>query len=316
MSSISLDETQLATLTPEEQAAIKGDEFSEDEVKALKGIADSGDDDEGDDGDDGDPDEVLDADGKPVETKTDDAPPAKTETKDEPKADDATVEDDPDAAPTRNEYVAKLPDDFDQKIADLATQEAAIRTKFKEGEIELEDYEAQRDAILKERETLNTARVKAEISQEMREQAAQNEWQNQIKTFMSVASKNDGIDYRKDTEKANDLDMFVKTLANSPANADKPGDWFLAEAHKRVMALHGVTKPAAAASETKAPAKTASRESPLKSAPKTLAQVPGGDGPGDVADEFSHLDALEGNDLEAAIAKMTPSQREKFASGR
>jgi hypothetical protein len=43
--------------------------------------------------------------------------------------------------------------------------------------------------------------------------------------------------------------------------------------------------------------------------------VPGGDGPGDVEGEFAHLDALEGEALESAIAKMSPAQREKFSRG-
>ena len=40
-------------------------------------------------------------------------------------------------------------------------------------------------------------------------------------------------DYRKDAAKAEDLDGFVRMLANKQENADKPMDWFLAEAHKR-----------------------------------------------------------------------------------
>jgi hypothetical protein len=50
-------------------------------------------------------------------------------------------------------------------------------------------------------------------------------------------------------------------------------------------------------------------------APKTIAHIPGGDGPGDVGGEFAHLDALDGNDLESAIAKMSPAQREKYSRG-
>lgn len=304
MRSISLDEAQLATLTPEEQAAIADGDDSE------GGSAASTNDDDLDDGaDDGDDsDEVLDANGQPVEG----APEAKStpqpetpEPKDEPPA-----QDEPAPAPTRNEYLAKLPEDFEQKITDLATQEAEIRAKFKTGDIELDEYELQRDAILKERESLNTSKLKAEISQEMRDQAVQNEWQNQISTFMAAAAKSDGLDYRKDAEKASDLDDFVKKLANNPIHADKSGDWFLTEAHKRVMALHGLSK-APAATETPTP-KTPSRESPLKNAPKTLAQVPGGDGPGDVSDEFADIDALTGTAQEDAIAKMTPAARNKY----
>ena len=44
----------------------------------------------------------------------------------------------------------------------------------------------------------------------------------------------------------------------------------------------------------------------------TLAQVPGSDGPGDVAGEFADVLALDGMEYEAAIARMTPAQRERF----
>ncbi len=43
-----------------------------------------------------------------------------------------------------------------------------------------------------------------------------------------------------DTGKQADLDMFVKSLANDAKNGDKPAEWFLVEAHKRVKALHGL----------------------------------------------------------------------------
>jgi len=60
----------------------------------------------------------------------------------------------------------------------------------------------------------------------------------------------------------------------------------------------------------------ASRKSPIDAAPKTLAQVPGGNGPGDVdGNEFSDVDRLTGDAQEAAIAKMTPAQRERYMSG-
>lgn len=295
MGSISLDETHLATLTPEEQAAISGDDYSEDELKTLTESAKN---DNDDDVDDGDPNETLDADGNPVVTE----PPAEPE---------------PAKAADPVAYDAKLPEDYTQKIDDLATQEADIRAKFKSGEIELDAYETERDTIIAEREKLNTARIKHEISQEMTQQARAAAWQSQIDSFMADAAKpaQGAIDYRKDTDKANDLDLFVKTLANNPANADKPGPWFLNEAHKRVMALHGVTVAKPADPPPAPPAQTPRTTTPIKSAPKTLAQVPGADGPGDIGGEFTHLDALEGSDLEDAIAKMSPAMREKYSRG-
>lgn len=311
MGSISLDETHLATLTPEEQAAISGDDYSEDELKTLTESAKN---DNDDDVDDGDPNETLDADGNPVVTETIVAPANAPDP-------DATPAAEPEPEPAKAAdpvaYDAKLPEDYTQKIDDLATQEAEIRAKFKSGEIELDAYETERDTIIAEREKLNTARIKHEISQEMTQQARAAAWQSQIDSFMADAAKpaQGAIDYRKDTDKANDLDLFVKTLANNPANADKPGPWFLNEAHKRVMALHGVTVAKPADPTPTPAAQTPRTTTPIKSAPKTLAQVPGADGPGDIGGEFTHLDALEGSDLEDAIAKMSPAMREKYSRG-
>ena len=48
-------------------------------------------------------------------------------------------------------------------------------------------------------------------------------------------------DYRKDTEKWSDLDAFVRSLAARTEYAHQSMDWFLEEAHKRVLALHGMS---------------------------------------------------------------------------
>lgn len=318
MSSISLDEHQLSTLTEEEQAAIRGDGFSEDELKAMnREAANSGnDDDTGDgDGDDGDVDEVLDADGNPVVLDTkQETPPA-----DPPKAADTTpqaqeVPPAPQAKPAP-QYQAQLPENYEQQVADLKTREVELRQKFKDGDIDLEEFDTQREAISAERDTLSRAALKAEISQEMTQQQAQANWTFQVQSLFATA-KAAGVDYSANTALQSDLDLFVKRLAADDANADKPAEWFLTEGHKRVVALHGLatTAPAPTPKEESKPA-PASRKAPIDAAPKTLAQVPGGDGPGDVGGEFAHLDALGGDDLENAIARMTPTQREKYSKG-
>jgi hypothetical protein len=51
---------------------------------------------------------------------------------------------------------------------------------------------------------------------------------------------------------------------------------------------------------------------PADAAPRTLADVPGGDGPGDVGGEFADVLALDGEAYEHAIARMSPAQRDKF----
>ncbi len=320
-----LDAEMLATLTPEERAAIEDDKPSADELAAMQRIAAGAPDDgEDDDGDDGDAGAAASASAAPVEGKgAADAPAAAaaaaaTET---PASADAAKADDEAAATSTAApaYEAKLPSDYDDQVKALATEESDLKAKFKTGEIDFDEFEVQRGELLSKREELTLARAKAEISQEMTQQSAQAQWQNTINKSMVEFAKpeNGGIDYRKDTEKAADLDNFVKVLANREENADKPMDWFLTEAHKRVKALHGLATAAPKVDPAEAiKAANAARKPPIGSAPATLAQVPGGDGPGDVAGEFADIDALEGEALEAAIAKLSPTQREKWVRGR
>jgi hypothetical protein len=324
MSAATLDQDILDTMTPEELAAINDPEHSEAELEAMRRIAD---DDGDDDGDDDDPS------APPVEGK--DAPPA-AENKPAAPAAAATTNTDPaPAKPAASAaveepamppsavtatYDAKLPSDYDDQVKTLATQEADLKAKFKSGEIDFDEFELQRGELLTRRDELNQARIKAEISQEMTQQTAQNQWKSTVDRFvMSAAKEEGGIDYRKDLSKQADLDQFVRVLASRDENSDKPMDWFLTEAHKRVKALHGVADVAPAPKADPAAAAKAANEGrkpPVAAMPATLAQVPGGDGPGDVAGEFADIDALEGDALESAIAKMTPAQREKWARGR
>ncbi|NBP40463.1 MAG: hypothetical protein EBV34_18920 [Betaproteobacteria bacterium] len=115
--------------------------------------------------------------------------------------------------------------------------------QFKAGEIEFDDFEQARSELLVQREQLTIAKTKAEISQEMNAQTAEQLWVHAVNEFMSDTAKLDGaaggIDYRKDAEKASDLDGFVRSLAARSEYAHQSMAWFLTEAHKRVLALHG-----------------------------------------------------------------------------
>lgn len=288
-----LDADALATLTPEEREAIEGSDINDDDLDAIKKIADTQDDAD-DDGDDGDA-----AGDPPPDTGAAAAPQPVEE---------------PQPAVITPRYDAQLPSDYDEQIRALKDRDAELRQKFKDGEIDIDERDAGLAELSSQREGLLVARAKAEISQEMTQQTAQGQWQAEINKAIARAAKDDGIDYRKDQVKAADWDQFVRVLAANPANSDKPMDWFLAEAHKRVMALHGVTKPTPTPTDPVADAR-ARRKAPIDAAPKTLAQVPGSDGPGDVADEFVDIMALEGQAYEDAIARMSPAQREKFLRG-
>lgn len=317
----------LDTLTPEERAAMSEEDPQEKEALARiaagapDGDADGDDDD--DDGDDGDEAAGAPA-GAPTAAAAPSPAPAPAPAAGAPEAAPAPTpaEAEPRAKPAA--YRAELPQDFADKKADVDRRATELRERFKSGEIELDEYEVQRDQIEDERDTLRRLELKAEISQEMNQQTAEQQWFAAIDRQIEAAAKpeNGGINYLSDSEKMADLDAFVKTLASRQENRDKPMDWFLAEAHKRVLSLHGITPqksaatpaPAAAADAVKAAVEK--RKPPVESAPPSLAHVPGADGPGDMGgDEFADLDKLEGVELEAAISRLSPAQREKYLAG-
>lgn len=308
-----LDADTLATLTPEEREAIESAEMSPEELAAMQRIAGSDDDDDDtdDDTDAGNDDDGNDDDGNDVAAAAGAASNAAADGGAAAAAARPAAQA-PDAAAPR--YEAKLPDDFDQKVKTLADREAELKRQFRTGEIEFDEFEEQRSQLLTEREALTIARTKAEISQEMTAQTAEQQWKTTVNRFLDAAAK-DGLDYRGDAAKMGDLDLFVKTLAQRAEYADKPPEWFLQEADRRVRALYGMSTPQARRSDPVADA-TARRRVDPADAPRSLAQVPGSDGPGDVAGEFADVDALEGDDLEMALARMTPAQREKYALGR
>lgn len=320
-----LDADALATLTPEEREAVESNDMTPEELAAMQKIAAAGDggdanddDDEDDDDDDGDASSSAAA---PIEGRgASDAAPADAAPAKAASADTAPAAAEAPAAQPRQatpRYEAPLPADYDTKVQELAEREADLKRKFRSGEMEFDDFETQRAELLTERESLTIARTKAEISQEMTAQSAQQAWQNTVDAFLTKAASE--VNYRQDAEKMEDLDQFVKTLAAKATNADKSMEWFLEEAHRRVQALHGLSAPTArtepAAGDkpgNQKPAATARRAPPVDAVPVTLANVPGGDGPGDVEGEFADIMALDGMAYETAIARMSPTQRERF----
>ena len=294
------DDALLATLTPEELAAMA--ETDPEEQAALAAVAA------------GATDPASGA--APVEGKSS-AEPAATP----PAAAPAVVPAPAPATPTEPErataapqpaYRAELPADHADKKAETEQAMADLRAKFKAGDIELDAYEAERDRLASEAEALRRAELKAEIAQEMTAQSAEVQWANAIRAQFNAA-KQSGVDYDTDEAKRSDLDTFVRALAAKDENSDKSMDWFLAEAHKRVLALHDI-KPSAATAPAPAPKPAATREAPVAAVVPSMANVPGSsEAVG--SDEFAELDRLDGLELEAALSRLTQAQREKYMQG-
>jgi len=324
-----IDPDVLATLTDDERAALV-DTPSQAEIDSLTALAAGADDEEDDDDgadDDGDADAAPAAAPAPAPAAAPAAAPAPAAASPAaaPAPEPVPANDEADqATPFVPQYVAVLPDDFQARKDALSTRKAEAWKGFEDGTLDRAALQTKLAEVENDAAALDRIQTKVELSQEMSQQTAQQTWQNTINSFMATTAKNEGIDYRKDADRAADLDMFIKSLAYNPAHENKPPQWFLNEAHRRVKALHGDAAAAPAPSPSPAPApvdpKVAiaaakeKRKPDADAVPKTLATVPGTGGQGDVGSEFADMDSMSGEELEAAIARMSPAQREKFAA--
>lgn len=310
-------EAAIATLSPEELEAINSPDLSEDEVEILREVAGESSQEEAEpeaeetekDAAEGDAKDGVEASSAEERKEA-----KKSETNEVPELPDAPIdvpieEVEEETGPV---YKASVPDDLNEKLKDLENRADDLAKKLKDGEIEIDDFIAQTRKISDERAELEALRVEARLTEQINRQNAEYQWQRTVKSFLREVKAKEGIDYLSDQDKASKLDAFVKALASEPTNADKPMRWFLEQAHKAAKAVLGIQDrepPAKAQKE-----QPANRRAPVKEIPKTLAHVPGGDGPGDVADEFAELDKLTGEAYEAALARLTPAQRERYLS--
>lgn len=314
-----LDADLLKTMTPEERAAIEGADA--DEIASLKAIAggsadgaakppvegkgadDGADDDDGTEDDDGTDDTAAAA-----------PPPAAAPAPAAAAPAPAAAEDDDDAAPAPFVYRFQLPADFEEKLTANRTAREAVYAELKAGDISVDELPAKLAAIDDEARQLDSMRTQAQIAADSAQQAAEASKMAEVNRLFARAAKPEhgGINYKGDAAATKDLDLFVRALANDEANADKPLRWFMEEGHRRVLALRGKASPAPSPAPAPAPAST-SRKPPIDAVPQGLANVPGGDGAGDVGGEFDDVMALEGEELEDALMAMSKRDPARFS---
>lgn len=338
-----LDPHLLATLSPEEREAITGADPAE--IAALKAVAgddtaaaaanDGGDDDAGDDSADdagagagGDAPGAGAADDAAAQAAADAAAAAASAPAPAAAAAAAAPTAPAEAAPAPV-YQFELPADFNDRVKKAADDEAGIWGRHEQGEISLEEARSELAKLRPVQAELDRMRMQSDISADMRRQAVEQEKRTAVTRLVTHAASDAGgkVDYQNDPEKWADLDTFVRRLAASEANADKPMDWFLQEAHKRVLALHGLTPakvddpkpdggaPGDAAAKAAAAVKQATDK--RRQSLDELSPVPnlpaGGAARTDTAGEFSDVMALEGMEFEQAIANMARTNPQRYA---
>lgn len=213
-------------------------------------------------------------------------------------AEDATIDEPGEFTPR---YVAEPVADAAAQFAALDEKKGALRSQLSEGDIGLDEFTAQYDLISKEERALERSTLKAEIASEQGQQTAEQRWAWEQEQFFADKAN---VAY-KDKYLMAGLNEAVKDLANDPANSTKTGPWFLAKANEMIRERFGApVKP-----ETPNGPGAKPRVQP----PPTLASMPSAELPETGAgDEFAHLDKLGGFQLEAALARLTDDQQNRY----
>lgn len=191
-------------------------------------------------------------------------------------------------------YRASVPADMDVQVAQNRQAMAQLRRQLHDGDIDADDYERHLSHLEDQREQLQEARTRARIATEMQEQARSTEWMNTINQFVGDIARDGQVDYRKDVQRQQELDTYVRALGANPANNDKPMRWFLETAHKMVIGASGSN-----------PQKTSRHDDDYT--PQQQAST--------ASSHFERLDSLTGLAYERALSRLSADERDDYLRG-
>lgn len=238
--------------------------------------------------------------------------------------------DEPGDAPA---YVATAPQDAEAQIKAqrdaIQAAKAAEKTALKQlhdGEIDFEEYDKIRntsdaavDAANEKLMELNLALNRAQVAEEMTQQQLARAWKGEVSELMKAAAT-EGLDYKGNAELNKELNGLVRAFgmeATERGMTDeglKASKWALQQAHATMKLRHpelvkAAPAPAAGAKPGEAAGKPADGK---RHNLATLAQMPNADRPLGDTDDIAKFGQLEGEELEKAIAGMSPAQVEKL----
>lgn len=272
-------EEELSLLSPEERESITADAPDIDALKAIAGE----DDESGGDG-------LSEA--EPAKVKADDTVAEQT----------VPVAAAPEFTP---QIIVPQVEGYDEKIAAFKGQKSELRAKLNSGDIDLDQYEEQKDVVLAQERALELAKRDADNAANHNKQVGEARWLWEQERFFA-----DEANARyKDKYVSAALNAAVIDLASDAANNGKTGEWFLKEADKIVRERFvSAAKPEP---DEKKPG--ASHKPDLRLIPPTLGGLPAAEiaQTGSV-DEFAHIDRLQGVAYEEAVARLSPAERERF----
>lgn len=223
-------------------------------------------------------------------------------------------------APAQSDFqpkmaVSALPEDLTEQVEANNTAIAELDKKLEDGEIDYTDHiKANRELLDKRSDLQAQQRESAFVSAQNEAQATQ-QWNWEQSRFIE-----DNAEFKSPVLHGA-LSGVLSTLYADDANADKSYRWFLNEAGRQVKEAFGRPVESDAgennAEESAAKAAVAKAKKGKKPGPKTLGAVPEAAATTDNnADPFAAIDDLPGMEQEAALAKMSKADQDKYLNTR
>lgn len=271
-------------LSPEELAAINGDD--DDETEALDEIVGEDDVDEDDE----------------KSEKTD----SKAEQNAEQNADNkaatdagGTQEDDTEEKQFVPNVTIERDADYETKLAAIVSQRDELTKQLEEGDIDLATYISKDRALGTAETDLRTDKIYADNKEKELLKEVADKWQWQQEQFFESPSNKI---YGENNMLFAAFNAKTMELAAKPENEGKSGTWFLKEADREVRKLFNISKDASGKDNIVDINKN--RKPDLSNIPKTLGTLPAADSTETGDNEFSYLDNLTGMEYEQAIAQI------------
>ena len=302
-------------LTEEERESFEEEEEIEGEEEEVGEEEEAGDEDGEEEEQEEDPDSEEEDDGEDA-----DGEDADEEDPDDAGEDDKDKEEKPD-----EDYQPLLRADLDpeaeNKLKEIATKREELDTQFDDGELTTKEFRQAMAELDKQERTIEQQQFKAQIAQEMQEEASRAAWMKDVRSFLD-----DHPEYEERPRLYDNLDAVVKELAADEKNASMTGEEILEKAHEKVYADLGLPVPDSKDEKGKGgDGKKPSGKKPAgkrakKPAPPNLGDLPASDtsDPSN-AGKFSHLDQLADKDpqkFEEAFAKLSEAEQERYLAAQ
>lgn len=337
-----LTDDEKDNLSPEELAAIEGDDDSTSELEEVANLN------EGEEGGEEGEEEGEATEAKPPiegaegkekaaektgdeETAADKDKPS-AETTDKPDAESAAEETESAPADFTPRLVAEDVTKINDKLAELAQQKVALDEEFDNGDLKHSEYMAKRDALSTQETDLRVQLKQSEFASKQNQSTGEQRWLwEQDRFFEDHEIYQVGSDSFDPLMHAA-LDAAVKGLASAKDDAGKLVNdgrslkWYLEEGHRQVSSRFKLAEVEKPKDEKKVAEKDdkdakgkggketrAGKKPDLTGIPKTIGNLPAAEGNEAADSEFAAIDKLEGMEYEEALARMTPEQQERYS---